>query len=83
MSKKFVSDIDNLIVYVNSLEIAQELIDKRDKGLKLKEGTIKKINNLSTELSSIIEDIDNENFSEFYRFVSDYKMEENKWRLKI
>tara|TARA_A100001201_G_C4072249_1_gene196199 strand:- start:761 stop:970 length:210 start_codon:yes stop_codon:yes gene_type:complete len=66
MSKKFVSDIDNLIVYVNSLEIAQGLIDNRDKGLKLEEDTIKKINDLSAELSFIIEDIDNENFSEFY-----------------
>lgn len=66
MSKKFVSDTDNLIVYVNSLEIAQRLIDNRDKGLKLEEDTIKKINDLSAELSFIIEDIDNENFSEFY-----------------
>lgn len=66
MSKKFVSDTDNLIVYVNSLEIAQGLIDNRDKGLKLEEDTIKKINDLSAELSFIIEDIDNENFSEFY-----------------
>ena len=60
------SDIDNLIVYINSLEIAYDLISNRDNVVGLDGDTIKKLNDVSGELGFIIEDIDNEFSSEFY-----------------
>lgn len=60
------SDIDNLIVYINSLEIAYDLISKRDNVVGLDGDTIKKLNDVSAELGFIIEDIDKEFSSEFY-----------------
>ena len=63
------SDIDNLIVYINSLEIAYDLISKRDNVVGLEGDTIKKLNEVSTELGFIIEDIDKEHHKEFYGIV--------------
>ncbi|MBN88089.1 hypothetical protein CMO95_00640 [Candidatus Woesearchaeota archaeon] len=60
------SDIDKLIEYVNSLEIAYGLIEKRDNVIGLDENTIKKLNDVSGELGFIIEDIDKEYRKEFY-----------------
>lgn len=60
------SDIDNLIVYINSLEMAYDLINKRDNVVGLEGDTIKKLNDVANELGFIIEDIDNEFHKEFY-----------------
>ena len=59
------SDIDNLIEYVNSLEIAYGLIDSKSSLDELNEFEYK-LKKVKEELGFIIEDIDKEFSKEFY-----------------